>query len=189
MLSRRLNAFVNPTSQTIPIAQPRVVARDELDRDGTLQHDDRGGDLRTQLRSRVKLDDVVEQAEGEYDRARSDHGEQLIGDTHRTDGSGGSDGCDEAGEDPDPAERRRRARVPAVGPRIGSEEGESSRPVKQAGDRHERDRRCRDRDKKVHGRRGEGDGLIEREAYPPRWADTAFANIPRTIRPWPSTPT
>ena len=136
----------------------------------------------------MELNDVVEQSEREDDRAARENGDQLARSPDGAECRCRGDGGDEAGEDSDPAECGRRARVPSIGSRIGSEEGEGSRPVQQAGDCHERDRRCRDRDEEVHGRRGEGDGLIEREAYPPRWADTAFANIPRTIRRWPSTP-
>ena len=48
-------------------AERRAV--DELDRDRALEHDDRGHELGAELRGRMQVDDVVEQAEAEDDRA------------------------------------------------------------------------------------------------------------------------
>ena len=142
---------MSPTSQSIPIAHPSDGTGDEFDRDGALEHDDRGSDLGAELRGRMKVDDVVEQAEREHDRAARGHGEDLSRNPDRPDRRREQDRSDEAGEDADAAERRRRARVPPVGARVCAERTQGAGRAEQAGDHREADRCRRERGERVHG--------------------------------------
>ena len=159
MLSSRLKAFVRPTSQSMPIAQASVgletnsteivpcstmYAASELGAE--LGGRDAGGRRRRAGRTRT--------------RSLPPATTGSISPTIPTGPIAGreQDGDGEAGEDADPAERRRRARVPAVGTRIGPERPQRSRPAQQAGDDEERDRRGREGGERVHGLQGCGGG-------------------------------
>ncbi len=132
------------------------LVRDELDRDRAVEDEVGGHELGAELRGRMQVDDVVEQAEREDDRAGADDRQHLARDPDRADRGRDDDGDREAGVDPDPSERRRRARVPAVGARVGPERLECARPAQQPGDDEEGDRRRSDGDECVHGLRGGG---------------------------------
>ena len=134
MLSSRLNAFVRPTSQSIPIAQPSVGLETNSTEIELVQHDERGRELGAELRSGVEVDDVVEEAEREHDRAARHDSEHLAGDPDRADRGREQDGDREAGEDAD------RRRTPGVGlvcqrsgrgsaPNARSARGQRSRPA------------------------------------------------------------
>ena len=151
MLSSRLNAFVRPTSQRIPIAQRERLVRDELDRDRAVEDEERGDELGAELRRRMKVDDVVEQPEREHDPSGADHRQHLARNPDRADRRCDDDGDGEAGVDPDPSESRGRARVPAVGARVGPERLERARPAEQPCDDGEGDRRRSDGEECVHG--------------------------------------
>ena len=77
----------------------------------------------------MKLNEVVEQAEREHDRTTPDDRQQLTGGPDRADRRRHRDREDESREDADASEGRCRARVPAIGPRIGPEGLERARPA------------------------------------------------------------
>ena len=130
------------------------LVRDELDRDRAVEDEERGDELGAELRGGMEVDDVVEQAEGEDDRRRAPTTVSIsLGIPTGPIAVATTTAKREAGVDPDPAEGRRRARVPAVGARVGPERLERARPAQQPGDDEEGDRRRSDGDECVHGLR------------------------------------
>ena len=127
------------------------LVRDEFDGDRAVQDEVRGDELGAQLRRRMQMDDVVEEAEREDDRAGAHHREHLLRDPDGPDAGGGEHGECEAREDADAAEGRRRARMPAVRPRIGAEGLQCPWPAQQPGDDGEGDRGRDDGEEDVHG--------------------------------------
>ena len=127
------------------------LVRDELDRDRAVEDEVGGDELGAELRRGMQVDDVVEQAEREHDPAGADHRQHLARNPDRADRGRDDDGDCEAGVDPDSSEGRGRARVPAVGARVGPERLERARPAQQPGDDEEGDRRRSDGDECVHG--------------------------------------
>ena len=120
-----------------------------------MEDEERGDELGAELRGRMQVDDVVEQPEREDDRAarrppspsRSAIPTGPIAVARTTANA-------KPAKIPMPPKAGRRARVPAVGARVGAERLECPRPAQQAGDDEEGDRRRRDGDECVHGRDG-----------------------------------
>ena len=153
MLSSRLNAFVIPTSQRRPIASGEHVVADDLDREARGQHDAGGRELRRELRERAQRVGVVEQARHEEDRAAAEDPQQLRARFDCTHRDRQPDAGTEAGEDPDAAEARGRALVPAL-PRRCRDEAAAQVGTQQPGDDESRHGQGDGRNEGAHGRKG-----------------------------------
>ena len=117
MLSSRLKAFVIPISQNTASA----VAAMSFEMIWTWMPDAitsaAAASLRSELRERRKREHVVDEPGHEEDRAAADDAAERSARRDDAPCDGDADGEEEAGEDPAAAEERRRAGVPAVGPR------------------------------------------------------------------------
>lgn len=90
---------------------------DQLDVGSGRQHEDRRSELDGELAERRQRMQVVDHAGDEEQRDPAVDAGDLAGRGHRADGDGEPQSDGDAGEDPDPAEKRRGALVPAVGRR------------------------------------------------------------------------
>src|SRR4029078_12916660 len=78
------------------------------------EHDRRRGDLRTELRERAEAVEVVEEAGDDALRAAGVDADERTRRHERARRGGEREAGAEPGEDPEPAEERRRGIVPAV---------------------------------------------------------------------------
>ena len=128
--------------------RPDDRVRDDLDAHAGREHERGSRELRADLRDRREAEDIVEQARGEEDRAAADDACELPAGRDQTRRERDADGDEQPGHDPGPAEQRRRAGVPAVGPRR-SDDDPRGRGAQQEPDRQEAGRKS--------GERGRGD--------------------------------
>ena len=147
MLSRRLNAFVIPTSQRRPIAQ----ARTSLPTISTLRPLARtttaGDDLRAELRDRAEMPEVVDEARDEDDRDAGEDAPQLTRPLDRAGRDGEQDADGEPAKIPIPpnsgvgcsCQRARRDGHEPRAERRAEEEPENRGCDDERGDRHDRD--------------------------------------------------
>ena len=97
------------------------VVPDDLDVQAAREHDDRGGDLRCELRDRGEVPEVVDEPGDEDDRDACEDAAELARPLECAGREREQDPRREAREDPDATEQRRRLRVPALVRRDGDE--------------------------------------------------------------------
>ena len=129
------------------------VVLDELDPQARRDRDRRRADLRRELRERAQVPDVVDQPGGEDEPRPGEDPGELPGRFEGADGERQEDAGRDSGRDGDPAERRRRAVVPALAARLGHEPRSDCRGAQQGPQGERRDWECGDRDDRVHAAR------------------------------------
>ena len=120
MLSRRLKAFVIPTSQKTAITMPSTSFETSSTRRPAAIAIPAAANWAASFATRRQVPDVVDEPRGEEQGAAGeDPGEQPRR-LDRTDGEREDDAGREAARDPDAAERRRGAVVPALAGRVAT---------------------------------------------------------------------
>jgi hypothetical protein len=128
------------------------VAVDELHGQAARERDAGSADLEPKLRPGRKCPEIVDEAGQEEQRAPADDAPKLAARLEGARGHGYADPGDDAREDPQPADERRLALVPAIVPRRGREPvGE--RATKSRPDHRKGGRQSGDRGKRGHGHR------------------------------------
>ena len=161
MLSRRLKAFVMPTSQSEPDCPGDDVVADDLDGQAARDHDHGGDDLRCELRHDAQMPEIVDEPCEEHDGDAGDDAAELSAPVDRAAGEREGEPGDEAGEDADAAERRGLPLVPTVVARDGQQATARARaeekPENRGGNAERRDR---------HDRHHNRERVVEQAADP-----------------------
>ena len=130
------------------------VVPDDLDVQPAREHDDSGGDLRGELRDRAQVAEIVDEPCDEDDRDAGEDPAELAAPLDDARGERDGDAGDEAREDPDSAERRRRLLVPAL---VRRERRRTARRGASGGEAREPRRKARTRrSRRSHSQPGQG---------------------------------
>ena len=111
----------DPDEPEEPDCPREDVVSDDLDVEAAREHDDRGDDLRAELRDRAQVSQIVDQPREEDDRDADEDPAELARPLDYPRRQRDRDSGREPGEDPDAAERRRRLLVPPLVGRDGDE--------------------------------------------------------------------